>query len=123
MLRVKGGDELDIQKLSDELIAYGMEHQMQDLYIYSVGEIGKLFFRQSMTTQLYRQLPLAIIQQLIARFKYLGEMDVGEKRKAQLGAITYLLPKRSNVYVYLRWVITVDKKVWSFVFCIQGTTK
>ncbi len=69
MLRVKGGDELDIQKLSDELIAYGIEHQVQDLYIYSVGEMGKLFFRQSMTTQLYRQLPLAIIQQLIARFK------------------------------------------------------
>lgn len=30
--------------------------------------------------------------QLINRFKYLGQMDVSEKRKAQLGAISYSLP-------------------------------
>lgn len=82
---------MDIQVLSDELIAYGMAHHMQDLYIYSLGESGDILFRQSTTTEHYRHLPLATIQQLIARFKYLGEMDVGEKRKAQLGAITYQL--------------------------------
>lgn len=86
-----GGGGLDIQTLSDELIRYGKEQQMQDLYIYASTEKTSLLFRRHAVKEEYRQVPLATAQQLISRFKYLGQMDVGEKRKAQLGAITYSL--------------------------------
>ena len=87
---------MDIQTLSDELILYGIQEQMQDMYIYTFGRETTIYFRQSTRTQLYKKVPLEVAQQLIARFKYLGEMDVGEKRKAQLGAITYAVSDQAQ---------------------------
>ncbi|KAF1301921.1 competence type IV pilus ATPase ComGA [Candidatus Enterococcus willemsii] len=82
---------MDIQTLSDTLISYGKEQHMQDLYLYPVGEETDIIFRRSTQTMVYQTISTDIANQLIARFKYLGEMDVGEKRKAQLGAISYPL--------------------------------
>ncbi len=80
-----------IEELSDELVAYGRKNQMQDLYIYIQQENACVMFRKNTQLFSYRTFTKNVASQLISRFKYLGEMDVGEKRKAQLGAITYSL--------------------------------
>lgn len=84
---------VEIETISDELIAYGIEEKMQDLYIYFLNEKASVYYRKDQQMiPLENDMSVEVAQQLIARFKYLGEMDVGEKRKAQLGAITYSLP-------------------------------
>lgn len=81
-----------IETISDELIAYGIEKRMQDLYIYFLNESVSIYYRKDQQMIPFEnELSVETAQKLIARFKYLGEMDVGEKRKAQLGAITYPL--------------------------------
>lgn len=81
-----------IETISDELIAYGVQERMQDLYIYFLNEDASIYYRKDQEMFPFeKDFSVETAQKLIARFKYLGEMDVGEKRKAQLGAITYPL--------------------------------
>lgn len=81
-----------IETISDELITYGIEQRMQDLYIYFLNESVSIYYRKDQQMIPFKnEISVETAQKLIARFKYLGEMDVGEKRKAQLGAITYPL--------------------------------
>lgn len=84
---------MQVETISDDLIAYGIEERMQDLYIYFLNEKASVYYRRDQQMiPFINEVSVEVAQQLIARFKYLGEMDVGEKRKAQLGAITYPLP-------------------------------
>ncbi|BCA84785.1 secretion system protein E [Enterococcus saigonensis] len=80
---------MNVTKLSEELIVYGKAHKMEDLYITPVKEQWQLQFRQGNRRTLFDCLTKENAEKLIARFKYLAQMDVGEKRKVQLGAITY----------------------------------
>ena len=82
---------MTIEELSDELINYGREQKMQDMYLYLLNEHAIIYFRKNAQLFKHKELSCEQAQQLILRFKYLGEMDVGEKRKAQLGAISYLI--------------------------------
>lgn len=85
---------MSIEELSDQLIEFGLSHQMQDMYLYLLDGKGSIYFRKNKEMNLLKEVSLVQGQQLISRFKYLGEMDVGEKRKAQLGAISYLLHEK-----------------------------
>ncbi|MBM7710404.1 competence type IV pilus ATPase ComGA [Enterococcus lemanii] len=88
---------MSIERLSNELILYGVEQKMQDLYIYFLNESASVYYRKDQKMVPFEnELSVETAQQLIARFKYLGEMDVGEKRKAQLGAISYPLENRQQ---------------------------
>ncbi|MCU7357625.1 competence type IV pilus ATPase ComGA [Enterococcus dispar] len=80
---------MNVTSLSEELIRYGMTHKMEDLYITPIKDQWQLEFRQGNNRILFDTLKKDYAEKLIARFKYLGQMDVGEKRKVQLGAITY----------------------------------
>ena len=82
---------MTIEELSNHLIAYGKKYQMQDLAIQISNTETKISFRKGQQQEMYQTISKESGQQLISRFKYLGSMDVGEKRKAQLGAITYLV--------------------------------
>jgi competence protein ComGA len=82
---------MDICTFSDELVEYAKAHKMQDLSILPTVEGMALFFSKSYYRQMYRKVTAEEAQQLITRFKFLGGMEVGEKRRAQLGAISYPL--------------------------------
>ncbi|GCF95049.1 secretion system protein E [Enterococcus florum] len=84
---------MGIKTLSTELIQFGVSHSMQDFYLlpkkthYEFSfRSGPFFYGRSCVSE-------SVGSQLISRFKYLGQMDVSEKRKAQLGAISYPLAK------------------------------
>ena len=87
---------MTIEKFSSELVWYGSKQQMQDFYLMPKEDHYEYYFSQG--TYYYRQgcVSSEIGRQLISRFKYLGQMDVSERRKAQLGAITYPLSNRDQ---------------------------
>ncbi|WP_122645919.1 competence type IV pilus ATPase ComGA [Enterococcus mediterraneensis] len=80
---------MDIEKFTDELIFFGRQERMQDLAIHPYEEHMRVLFRKNTSIHLYKELSFEDAHQVISRFKYLGKMDIGEKRKVQLGAITY----------------------------------
>ncbi|MFV0560009.1 MAG: competence type IV pilus ATPase ComGA [Enterococcus sp.] len=80
---------MDTVRLSDEIIFTAIEQKIEDIYFLPSEEGFLLLYRKGAQRELQRVLTDKQGQQLIARFKYLGQMDVAEKRKAQLGAITY----------------------------------
>lgn len=84
---------MDVQHLSDELVESAVRERIQDVSILPYGEEFVIYFTKSHYRKHYRKIHAELAQQLITRFKYLGEMDVGEKRKAQLGAVNYQLTK------------------------------
>lgn len=84
---------MDIKELSDELVAWGSQKRMQDMYIECLGGNWRVLFRKGEEFFGKRALTVEQAKQLITRFKYLGDMDVGETRKVQLGAISYPLPE------------------------------
>lgn len=80
---------MDIEAYSHQLIQVGRRQLVQDLKLAPVADGYEVLFRQGHQVTVYQRLSVLEGQQLIARFKFLGGMDVGEKRKAQVGAITY----------------------------------
>lgn len=83
---------MEIKRLSDQMISESFAKHAQDVYIASFRSILHLFSLWKKRT-FWKKVSSADGQQLISRFKYLGQMDIGEK-KAQLGAFTYSLEKQ-----------------------------
>ncbi|AUB53757.1 MULTISPECIES: competence type IV pilus ATPase ComGA [Enterococcus] len=85
---------MKIKDLANEIICGGAKNKVQDIYILPYVEDFKVYFRKGKKRTFQKSLSLEIGQQLIASFKYLGQMDIGERRKAQLGSLTYLVDQR-----------------------------
>lgn len=80
---------MDIKKISDEIITEAYKRRIEDVYILPKKDGYQLLERKGKNRTLRRDFSKEIGQQLISRFKYLGQMDIGEKRKVQSGALTY----------------------------------
>ncbi|MGC6768330.1 competence type IV pilus ATPase ComGA [Enterococcus sp. LJL51] len=80
---------MDIKEFSKELIEWGVQNKAQDLYILPERTGYSILFRTVQHRQKYKQLSKEHGEKLIFHFKFIGQMDVGEKRKAQTGAVTY----------------------------------
>lgn len=80
---------MDIKELSIKLIEWGIELQLQDIYILPVGNNVQIFARKGNQRVVFKELNEMEGEKLIFHFKFVGSMDVGEKRKAQVGAVTY----------------------------------
>jgi competence protein ComGA len=85
---------MDIIQLSNQIIDEGFRNKAEDIYLLPHEEGFQLFFRCGQYRILKRTFTFIAGQQLISRFKYLGQMDIGEKRKPQAGSVTYLLGKQ-----------------------------
>lgn len=83
---------MTIEEFSTELINYGALYHMQDFYLMPRSDHYEYYFRKGPFYHNQGCVSVEVGVQLISRFKYLGQMDVSERRKAQLGAITYSLP-------------------------------
>lgn len=81
---------MDIQEFTDRVIRHGHEGRMQDLKLFPEKEGYGVLFRKGSQREVFAHIEEAEGQQMISRLKFLGGMDVGEKRKSQLGAITYI---------------------------------
>ena len=86
--------EVDIQNLAYQIIEYSFKLQASDIYVLPKADKYQVSLRiHSVQRPLFCLLP-SISQKLILYFKYQADMDVGEKRKAQLGSMTFSIADR-----------------------------
>lgn len=79
---------MDAEQFSREIIRKGSRQGWQDVYILPEKDSYSIYYRIGSRRRKFQELDSEEAQQLINRFKFLGQMDVGERRRAQLGAIT-----------------------------------
>jgi len=80
---------MDIKELSLKLIEWGVAEYLQDIYILPIEDKVRIFTRKGSRQVIFKELDTCEGEKLIFHFKFIGSMDVGEKRKAQVGAVTY----------------------------------
>ncbi|MEI5995044.1 competence type IV pilus ATPase ComGA [Candidatus Enterococcus mansonii] len=80
---------MDIKELSVKLIEWGINQGVQDVYVLPIKNRIQIFARKGREKLIFEELSEREGEKLIFHFKFIGSMDVGEKRKAQVGAATY----------------------------------
>ncbi|OTN87896.1 hypothetical protein A5819_000344 [Enterococcus sp. 7E2_DIV0204] len=86
---------MDIKELSLNLIKWGVAECLQDIYILPIENKVQIFTRKGKKRVVFQELDESNGEKLIFHFKFIGGMDVGEKRKAQVGAATYMINKEA----------------------------
>lgn len=86
---------MKIRILSQKLINWGVKHQAKDLYILPKKRGFTVFFKTSTKKKIFKELSQEAGEKLISHFKFIGSMDVSEKRKAQIGSVTYSTAKKN----------------------------
>lgn len=80
---------MDIKELSLKLIEWGVTECLQDIYVLPIANKVRIFTRQGNSQVIFKVLDECEGEKLIFHFKFIGSMDIGERRKAQVGAATY----------------------------------
>ncbi len=86
---------MDIKELSLNLIKWGVAECLQDIYILPIENKVQICTRKGKKRVVFQELNESNGEKLIFHFKFIGGMDVGEKRKAQVGAATYTINKEA----------------------------
>lgn len=82
-----------IQVLAKTLLQKAVDQMVHDLYFVALEGKYSLYFRTATERRFERELDLEQGQALIAHMKFLAGMNLGESRRVQLGACTYVLDK------------------------------
>jgi len=82
---------MDVRELAQELIRKGNQKGASDLYLLPGEKRYQLSYRYHQNKWVDSYLKTEIAEQLILYFKYSAEMDIAEKRKIQVGAMTVTL--------------------------------
>lgn len=82
-----------IQVLAKTLLQKAVDQMVHDLYFVALEGKYSLYFRTATERRFERELDLEQGQALIAHMKFLSGMNLGESRRVQLGACTYVLDK------------------------------
>lgn len=85
---------MDIKELSQELIEWGIAESIQDIYVLPNEDNVRIFARKGASRVIFKEVNKSEGEKLIFHFKFIGSMDIGEKRKAQVGAVTYKLKQQ-----------------------------
>lgn len=82
---------MEIKEFATHLVKEGYRRYASDLYILPEYQHYHLYLRYHRQRQRIAQLSLAVGEQLILFFKFLGDMDVGEKRFPQAGSCQMMI--------------------------------
>ncbi|WP_086313844.1 competence protein ComGA [Enterococcus sp. 7F3_DIV0205] len=85
---------MDIKEFSLKLIEWGVAECIQDIYVLPIENKIQVFARKGKSRIIYKELNEHEGEKLIFHFKFMGSMDVGERRKAQVGAATYAINQK-----------------------------
>lgn len=78
-----------VQKIAQTILAAANEFGASDVYFLPNKSGFSVVFRQSTHRELYQSVTESEGQSLISHFKFTAGMNVGEKRRPQLGACLY----------------------------------
>ncbi|MGY3779426.1 competence type IV pilus ATPase ComGA [Isobaculum melis] len=86
---------MTIEEIAQEILITAQNQQISDIHLLPTKHHYQLYFRYLDSLQLQQSYSLEEGEKIILYFKYLGEMNVGEKRKPQSGAAKITLLKRA----------------------------
>ena len=81
---------MEVQKYADSLLKRAIEKQVHDIYFLPKKDYYELFFRVNQVRTKAKDIQLQDAQKLILHFKFRAGMNVGEKRRPQLGSFSFL---------------------------------
>ena len=79
---------MDVKKLAQTLLKRGEQKAASDLYILPYQGGYRLTYRYHHDVEIYQTLNQELGEKIVLYLKYLGGMDIAEKRKAQGGSAT-----------------------------------
>ena len=85
-----------IQDKAREIIACAVAREVYDLYFQAVGSVYRIYFRGTEARKLFAEIEREEGLALLAHFKFCAGMNVGERRRVQLGACWYELGQVSR---------------------------
>lgn len=89
-------DTLTIDEIAQEIISEAIIIHSNDIHILPESEEYIVYLRTSQYLKAVRHLKNEEGQRLIAYFKYLGDMDVGEHRRPQSGSCKMILENQER---------------------------
>lgn len=75
-----------IEQFSEKMIVSAMEKYVSDIHISAYQNVYRIYFRYLGELVLIKTIPFLQGERVVAYFKYITNMDVGEKRKPQSGS-------------------------------------
>lgn len=90
-----------VQELGRQLLGQAMAKKAHDLYILPEGEGYTVFIRSGLEKERLETLSFERALNLISHFKFVSGMNVGEKRRAQLGSCDYAYASDEQVSIRL----------------------
>ncbi|MGT2930012.1 competence type IV pilus ATPase ComGA [Streptococcus dentasini] len=78
-----------VQILGRQLIKQAVEWEAQDIYILPRGDTYKVYMRVGDERRFIDTYPTETMSGLVSHFKFVAGMNVGEKRRSQLGSCDY----------------------------------
>ncbi|RST99876.1 hypothetical protein CBF37_03115 [Vagococcus vulneris] len=91
--------------MARRIILQGEKQRISDIYVLPAGkEEYQISFRYHQQTSLYQKLSVEEGERLILYFKYLGGMDVSEKRRVQVGSGKIKLTEKHQCRIRLSTV-------------------
>ncbi|WP_143463269.1 competence type IV pilus ATPase ComGA [Levilactobacillus enshiensis] len=94
-----------IKSFVEKLLAQAIEQQVSDIYIIPHQAGYQVRFRRLQLVSIWQTVPLAMGLQAMAYFKFHADMAVNERRRPQVGALTWT---RERVPVELRFSTVGD---------------
>lgn len=76
----------ELEEFSLELLQVALDARIPDIHILPDQVTYKVFLRMNSGLKLYEEISYDLGLRLIAHFKYLGDMDIGDSRRPQSGA-------------------------------------
>ena len=80
-----------VQEIAKQLIRMGRNEEAQDLYFIPRREEYQVFMRVGDERRFVQAFPFEEMTAMISHFKFVAGMNVGEKRRSQLGSCDYPL--------------------------------
>lgn len=87
---------MEVKKIVQNLLERGVVKKASDLYIFPVATSYEISYRYHQEIECYKKIPKILAEKIILYLKYLGGMDIAEKRKVQVGSAT--IPIKSGKF-------------------------
>ncbi|WP_110111322.1 ATPase, T2SS/T4P/T4SS family [Bacillus sp. CGMCC 1.16541] len=78
----------EIETFADQLVKYANKYHVSDIHIVPRKQDALIQLRMDQELVQKEIIPRSVCERLISHFKFLGGMDIGERRKPQNGALT-----------------------------------
>ncbi|EHJ52190.1 competence type IV pilus ATPase ComGA [Streptococcus macacae] len=93
-----------VQKLGKEIISKAVKEKVQDIYIVPKKDLYELYMRIGNERKFIDVYDHHLMVNLISHFKFVAGMNVGEKRRSQLGSCDYYYNETNMVSLRLSTV-------------------